>query len=117
KICEDPIQRKHVQHQAFYDYQEQLQQVRTQFHEVVQEAKHIMQDVVSGRPRGLRTARKIVEHLYDMLGEAEHSRALLNLIGSHETHEEFFLHALNVCSLSLMVAQDMGFSREDTEIL
>lgn len=117
EMGEDSIQRKQAQHQAFYDYQEDLQQVETQFHEVVQEAKHIMQDVVSGRPRGLRTARKIVGHLYDMLGEAEHSRALLNLIGSHESHEEFFLHALNVCSLSLMVAQDLGFNREDTEVL
>ena len=114
---EDPIQRKVTQHQDFRIYQEHLQKVGSQFHEVVQEAKHIMQDVISGRPRGLRTAQKIVRDLYEILGVADNSRALLNLIASNESNEEFFLHALNVCSLSLMVGQDLGFSREDTEKL
>lgn len=114
---EDLIQRKLAQHQAFHTYQEHLQKVGSQFHEVVQEAKHIMQDVISGRPRGLRTAQKIVGDLYEILGVADNSRALLNLIASNESNEEFFLHALNVCSLSLMVGQDLGFSREDTEKL
>jgi putative nucleotidyltransferase with HDIG domain len=117
KAPEDPIQRKVAQHQAFHTYQEHLQKVGSQFHEVVQEAKHIMQDVISGRPRGLRTAQKIVGDLCEILGVADNSRALLNLIGSNESNEEFFLHALNVCSLSLMVGQDLGCTREDTEIL
>ncbi|HSF10354.1 MAG TPA: HD domain-containing phosphohydrolase [Nitrospirales bacterium] len=114
---EDPIQRKVAQHQAFQVYQEHLQAVGGQFQEVVQEAKQVMQDVITGRPRGLRTAQKIVSELYEILDIADNSRALLNLIGSNEPNEEFFLHALNVCSLSLMVGQDLGLSREDTEKL
>lgn len=114
---EDPIQRKVAQHQAFQVYQEHLQAVGGQFQEVVQEAKQVMQDVITGRPRGLRTAQKIVGELYEILNIADNSRALLNLIGSNEPNEEFFLHALNVCSLSLMVGQDLGLSREDAEKL
>lgn len=114
---EDPIQRKVAQHQAFQVYQEHLQAVGGQFQEVVQEAKQVMQDVITGRPRGLRTAQKIVGELYEILDIADNSRALLNLIGSNEPNEEFFLHALNVCSLSLMVGQDLGLSREDAEKL
>ncbi len=114
---EDPIQRKVAQHQAFQVYQEHLQAVGGQFQEVVQEAKQVMQDVITGRPRGLRTAQKIVSELYEILDIADNSRALLNLIGSNEPNEEFFLHALNVSSLSLMVGQDLGLSREDAEKL
>ena len=114
---EDPIQRKVAQHQAFHVYQEHLQAVGGQFQEVVQEAKLVMQDVITGRPRGLRTAQKIVSELYEILDIADNSRALLNLIGSNESNEEFFLHALNVCSLSLMVGQDLGLSREEAEKL
>ncbi|MFZ1744511.1 MAG: HD domain-containing phosphohydrolase [Nitrospirales bacterium] len=114
---EDPIQRKVAQHQAFQVYQEHLQAVGGQFQEVVQEAKLVMQDVITGRPRGLRTAQKIVSELYEILDIADNSRALLNLIGSNEPNEEFFLHALNVCSLSLMIGQDLGLSREDAEKL
>ncbi|MDT3777407.1 DUF3391 domain-containing protein [Nitrospira sp. MA-1] len=116
-VPENPIQRKIAQHEAFQVYQEHLQAVGGQFQEVVQEAKQVMQDVISGRPRGLRTAEKIVGELYEILDIADNSRALLNLIGSNEPNEEFFLHALNVCSLSLMVGQDLGFSREDAEKL
>jgi len=114
---EDPIQRKVVQHQAFHAYQEHLQKVNNQFQEVVQEGKQIMHDVISGRPRGLRAAQKIVGDLYEILGGADNSRALLNLIGSNESNEDFFFHALNVCSLSLMVGQDLELTREDNEIL
>jgi putative nucleotidyltransferase with HDIG domain len=114
---EDPIQRKITQHQAFHVYQEHLQSIGGQYQAVVQEAKQIMQDVISGRPRGLRTARKIVENLNEILGVADNSRALLNLIGSNEPNEEFFLHALNVCSLSLIVGQDLGLPREAAEKL
>ncbi|MBA3964358.1 MAG: DUF3391 domain-containing protein [Nitrospirales bacterium] len=114
---ENPIQRKIAQHEAFQIYQEHLQAVGGQFQEVVQEAKQVMQDVISGRPRGLRTAQKIVGELYEILDITDNSRALLNLIGSNEPNEEIFLHALNVCSLSLMVGQDLGFSREDAEKL
>ena len=109
---EDPIHRKIAQHQAFHVYQEHLQTVGGQYQEVVQETKQVMQDVISGQPRGLRTAQKIVGDLYEILGVADNSRGLLNLIGSNEANEEFFLHALNVCSLSLMVGQDLGLSRE-----
>lgn len=114
---EDPIQRKIAQHEAFQAYQEHLQNVGNQFQEVVQEGKQVMQDIVTGRPRGLRTAQKIVENLCDILGEADHSRALLNLMGTSESQDEFFLHALNVCSLSLMVGQDLGLKREESEKL
>ncbi|HBP86826.1 MAG: DUF3391 domain-containing protein [Nitrospira sp.] len=114
---DDLIQRKISQQQAFHAYQEHLQNVGGQYQMVVQEAKQIMQDVISGRPRGLRTARKIVGDLNEILGVADNSRALLNLIGSHEPNEEFFLHALNVCSLSLMVGQDLGLSQEAAEKL
>lgn len=117
EVPRDAIQRKIAQQIAFHSYQDHLQKVGSQFHEVVQESKHIMQDIVSGRPRGLRTAQKIVGDLYEVLCVEDNSRALLNLIGSNESSEEFFLHALNVCSLSLMVGQDLGFPREDTEIL
>ncbi len=116
-IIDDPIQRKVAQHEAFQAYQEHLQNVGTQFQEVVQEGKQVMQDIVTGRPRGLRTAQKIVGNLCDILGEEDHSRALLNLMGTNESQEEFFLHALNVCSLSLMVGRDLGLKREENEKL
>lgn len=117
ETVEDQMQRKVTQHEAFQDYQLHLQQVEKQFQEVLQESKQSVQDVVAGRPRGLRTAQKIVGNLLDLLDGSDNSRALLNLIGSNETSEEFFLHATNVSSLSMMVGLDLGISREDNEKL
>jgi putative nucleotidyltransferase with HDIG domain len=114
---EDPMQRKIAQHEAFQVYQSHLQEVEHQFQEVLQESKQMVQDVVSGRPRGLRTAQKVVGNLLDLLDGSDKSRALLNLIGSNETSEEFFFHATNVSSLSMMVGLDLGLSREENEKL
>jgi len=111
----DPIDRKIAQRQAFQTYQKHLQQVSQQFQAVVKDGKQMVQDAICGRPRGLRTAKKIVENLFDLVGEHDHSRALLNLMGSDDTQEEFFLHALNVCSLSLLIATDFGLKREEKE--
>ena len=114
---EGQVQRKVAQHEAFQDYQSHLQQVENQLQEVLQESKQSVQDVVAGRPRGVRTAQKIMGNLLDLLDGSDNSRALLNLIGSNETSEEFFLHATNVSSLSMMVGLDLGLSREDNEKL
>jgi putative nucleotidyltransferase with HDIG domain len=114
---DDPIQRKIAQHEAFQAYQSHLQQVESQFQEVLQESKQSVQDVVAGRPRGLRSAQKIVGNLLDLLEGSENSRALLNLIGSDEPSDEFFSHATNVSSLSMMVGIDLGLSRADNEKL
>jgi len=114
---EDPMQRKVAQHEAFQVYQSHLQQVEHQFQEVLHESKQMVQDVVAGRPRGLRTAQKVVENLLDLLDGSDKSRAMLNLIGSNESSEEFFFHAINVSSLSMMVGLDLGLSREENEKL
>ncbi|MDH5426953.1 MAG: DUF3391 domain-containing protein [Nitrospirota bacterium] len=114
---EDPMQRKVAQHEAFQVYQSHLQEVEHQFQEVLQESKQMVQDVVAGRPRGLRTAQKVVGNLLDLLDGSDKSRALLNLIGSNETSEEFFFHATNVSSLSMMIGLDLGLSREENEKL
>ncbi len=113
----DPMERKMAEHEAFQEYQSHLQEVENQFQEVLQEAKQSVQDVVAGRPRGLRTAQKIVGNLHDLLEGSEDSRALLNLIASNETNDEFFFHATNVASLSMMVGLDLGLSRKDNEKL
>jgi putative nucleotidyltransferase with HDIG domain len=113
ETAEDQVEWKVAQHETFQDYQSHLHQVEEKLQEVLQESKQSVQDVVAGRPRGLRTAQKIVGNLLDLLDGSENSRALLNLIGSNETSEEFFLHATNVSSLSMMVGLDLGLSRED----
>ena len=61
------MERKIAQHEAFQEYQSHLQEVENQFQEVLQESKQAVQDVVAGRPRGLRTAQKIVGNLHDLL--------------------------------------------------
>ncbi|MDR4495478.1 MAG: HD-GYP domain-containing protein [Nitrospirales bacterium] len=116
-LPEDPIVRKVAQHEAFQIYQAHLQHVTQQFQAVVKEGKQMIQDAVSGRARGVRTAQKIIENLFEILGEQEQSRALLNLMGSDDANEEFFLHAFNVCSLSLMIANDLELKQEEKERL
>ena len=96
---------------------EQLRKVETEYKEVLREGKVMSQDLSSGSPRGLTTAQKMVGSLNDILVDNNSSRALMNLMGSNDTGEEFLLHSLNVCTLSILIARDLGLKRHEIEKL
>ena len=42
--------------------------------------------------------------------------ALMNLMGSVEQGEDFFMHSLNVCTLSMMVGQEFKLGEDQTRV-
>ena len=67
--------------------------------------------LVGGKARGLFIAKKMVSSLNDILVDNGTSRALMNLMGSQEANEEFLMHSLNVCTLSILIARDLGLKQ------
>ena len=114
---EDLVQQKIELQEDYRTYQEQLQKVEKEYKEVLREGKVMLQDLSSGSPRGLTTAKKMVGSLNDILVDNDSSRALMNLMGSNDTGEEFLLHSLNVCTLSILIARDLGLKRHEIEKL
>ena len=57
----------------------------------------------------------MIGSLNDILVDNDSSRALMNLMGSNDTGEEFLLHSLNVCTLSILIARDLGLKRHEIE--
>ena len=99
----------------FQRYQEQLKKVEDDYRDVLREGKVMLHDISGGNARGLMTAKKMVGSLNDILVSNDSSRALMNLMGSQETSEEFLMHALNVATLSILIARDLGVRRHEIE--
>ena len=114
-IQEELVQQKIELQQDYRNYQEQLRKVEQDYNEVLREGKVMLQDLSSGSPRGLLTAKKMIGSLNDILVDNNSSRALMNLMGANETGEEFLLHSLNVCTLSILIARDLGLKRHEIE--
>ena len=109
------VQQKVALQQDYRTYQEQLGKVEQDYNSVLREGKVMLQDLSSGSPRGLTTAKKMIGSLNDILVDNNSSRALMNLMGSNETGDEFLLHSLNVCTLSILIARDLEFNRHEIE--
>ncbi len=114
---EELVQQKIELQEDYRNYQEHLRKVEGDYKEVLREGKVMLQDLSSGSPRGLTTAKKMIGSLNDILVDNNSSRALMNLMGSNETGEEFLLHSLNVCTLSILIARDLGLKRHEIEKL
>ena len=112
---EELVQHKIELQKDYQNYQEQLRKVEADYKEVLREGKVMLQDLSSGSPRGLITAKKMIGSLNDILVNNDSSRALMNLMGSNDTGEEFLLHSLNVCTLSILIARDLGLKRHEIE--
>ncbi len=114
---EELVQHKFELQQDYRNYQEQLRKVEAEYKDVLREGKVMLQDLSSGSPRGLITAKKMIGSLNDILVDNDSSRALMNLMGSNDSGDEFLLHSLNVCTLSILIARDLGLKRHEIEKL
>ncbi|WP_454064256.1 HD-GYP domain-containing protein [Candidatus Nitrospira salsa] len=112
---EELVQQKIELQDNYRNYQEHLRKVEQDYREVLREGKVMLQDLSAGSSRGLLTAKKMIGSLNDILVSNDSSRALMNLMGSNETGEEFLLHSLNVCTLSILIARDLGLKRHEIE--
>jgi len=112
---EELVQQKIELQDNYRVYQEHLRKVEQDYREVLREGKVMLQDLSAGSSRGLITAKKMIGSLNDILVSNDSSRALMNLMGSNETGEEFLLHSLNVCTLAILIARELGLKRHEIE--
>ena len=102
---------------SFQNYQEQLRKVEVEYKEVLREGKAMLQDISAGQSKGIQTAEKMIASLNSLLLDHDSSRALMNLMGSNETGEEFLMHSLNVCTLSILIARELGIKKHEIETI
>ena len=73
--------------------------------------------MVSGDVSGLRMAENMLSDLSQSLGEDRMVMALLEVMNSSEIEDPLFVHAMNVCVLSMLVGKIMGLAEKELTTL
>lgn len=73
----------------------------------------MIKHVGSGNEEGLRAADAIIESVINILNGGAAETSLINEISEKDSSSISFIHALNVCILSMTVGQELDLGRRD----
>ena len=102
---------------AFETRRQKLIEAEKVYKEVVRENKIMVQEVKAGYIRGMRKAEELVTSLEDILSSDGTLVALMNLMESNETGEDYYYHSLNVCILSMAIGQALDLPTADVRMV
>ena len=102
---------------AFESRRQQLRTAEQSYQEVLKQSKVMFQDLRIGHTRALGKTTEMISSLGKIINDPGTSMALMNLMGSVEQGEDFFMHSLNVCTLSMMVGQEFKLGEDQLEWL
>ena len=100
--------------EAFATRRKQLRNTDQAYQGVLQQSKLMFRELRTGHAKGIGRASGMVASLGKIITDPSSSMALMNLMGSTEEVEDFFMHSLNVSALSMMLAQE--FTQDEEEL-
>ena len=77
----------------------------------------MFQELRTGHAKAIGRASSMIESLSKIMSDPSSSMALMNLMNSPDDIEDFFMHSLNVCTLSMMLAQSFTDDAEDVQTI
>ena len=96
--------------EAYEQHRKKLIEAEKAYQEVLRENKAIIHEVKVGYVKGVRKAEQLVTTLANLLEGDGILVALMNLLGSEETGNEFYYHSLNVAMLSMIIGHEFDLS-------
>ena len=109
-----PEETPETRREAFSARRKQLKKTDQAYQAVLQQSKLMFRELRTGHSKAIARASGMVESLGKVVGDPTSSMALMNLMSLSEDVEDFFMHSLNVCALSMMLAQ--AFTQDDEDI-
>ena len=103
--------------EVFESRRRQLRKAEQAYQEVLKHSKLMFQDLRVGHTRALGRTSEMISSLGKILSDPGTSMALMNLMLSEDREEGFFMHSLNVCTLSMMLGQEFNLSEDQLESL
>ncbi len=101
--------------EAFTVRRKQLKKTDQAYQGVLQQSKLMFHELRTGHSKAMARASSMVESLEKVVGDPTSSMALMNLMSTSEDVEDFFMHSLNVCALSMMLAQAFTNDNDDLQ--
>jgi len=91
----------------------QLNKTEKAYKETAKQTKAALKNMVSGDVAGLRMAENMLVDLTKMLKADRSVMAILEVMNSMDLDDPLFVHAMNVCVLSMLVGNLMGLEEEE----
>ncbi len=107
----DLLDRREDYHE-FYDH---LRKVEGAFQKTLTQGQELFQQLSGRRPAGLKTGDAIITNIMQALNNPKTAMSLIDLVGSNGMAWGLSEHAINVCTLSLLIGRQ--FSLEDEVLL
>ncbi len=102
---------------AYEKRRESVRKTERIYNQVLKQGKGMIKNVGSGNEEGLRAADAIIESVINILNGGAAETSLINEISEKDSSSISFIHALNVCILSMTVGQELGLDRNEMHML
>jgi len=98
-------------------YCDGLQQADRTYRKVLDKSAGMLKSVTGGSEEGLAMATDMVQALTDLILNDATSQAMISLLSREELKDVNVLHALNVCTLSMMVGRSFDLPDDQLKVL
>ena len=99
------------------DYQEAVELAAEAHRQVIQRSSKMMRDLSSGAPEGLRNAKIIINGLSMLLTNTDAAGMVASAFDPEDLDNLNILHALNVSTLSMMVARHFEMQEDMVQLI
>jgi HD-GYP domain-containing protein (c-di-GMP phosphodiesterase class II) len=99
------------------DYQEAVELASEAYRLVIQRSSQMMRNLSSGSPEGLRNAKMMINGLSSLLTNTEAAGMVASAFDPEDLDSLSVLHALNVSTLSMMVAQHFDIAEDTIQLI
>jgi HD-GYP domain-containing protein (c-di-GMP phosphodiesterase class II) len=99
------------------DYQQAVELASEAHRQVIQRSSRMMRDLSSGSPEGLRNAKIIINGLSTLLNNTDAAGMVASAFDPEDLDNLNILHALNVSTLSMMVARHFDIKDDPIQLI
>ena len=99
------------------DYHQAGELASEAYRQVIQRSSQMMRDLSTGSPEGLRDAKVMINGLSTLLTNTEAAGMVASAFNPEDVDSLNILHALNVATLSMMVAQHFDIEQDSIQLI
>ncbi|MBL7049623.1 MAG: DUF3391 domain-containing protein, partial [Nitrospira sp.] len=109
--------KKDVRIKAFKRRRESINKTEKLYQKTLTEGRGMIKDINAGSDRGLEIADSIIESIITTLNGNSSQTSLINETENIDNNSISFMHALNVCILSMTIGNELGMKRNEMHML
>jgi HD-GYP domain-containing protein (c-di-GMP phosphodiesterase class II) len=99
----------------YHEFYDHLRKVEGAYQKTLSQGQELFQQLSGRRPAGLKTGDTLITNIMQALNNPKTAMSLIDLVGSNGVAWGLSEHAINVCTLSLLIGRQ--FSLEDEVLL